>query len=331
MVWIKFRTTLAALARMVNEKQLPLAAGVYAALATPRRSGSVDADAAGLLDYLDTVVRAGVDGLVLFGSTGEFVHYDVTERMRVAILAIRRSRVPVLVNVSHSTLCGAVDLAENAIKAGASGVLLMPPYFYRYPEDQIFHFYERFVEQIGPRISVYLYNVPSFTNPIPVGLAERLLRTGMFAGIKDSSCDWRMLEVLAGLQKQVQVQLLTGCDELYVRARSIGAQGLVSGIAGAIPELLVALESALRSNDSERITHLNARLTEFVQFANKFPATVAIKQAAVARGWKLNQLAVPFDEDMSADVIAFHHWVRDWLLAVLSESTDSGYARPSSA
>jgi dihydrodipicolinate synthase/N-acetylneuraminate lyase len=316
---------------MVNEKQPPLAAGVYAALATPRRSGSIDADAASLLDYLDLVVRAGVDGLVLFGSSGEFIHYDVTERMRVVILAIRRSRVPVLVNVSHSSLCGAIDLAENAAKAGASGVLLMPPYFYQYPEDQIFHFYERFVEQVGGRIPIYLYNLPAFTNPISARLAERLLRTGVFAGIKDSSCDWRFFEALSKLQDQVRFQLLTGCDELYVRARGVGAHGVVSGIAGAIPELLVALEKALRSGDGERANHLNARLNEFVTFVNKFPATVAIKQAAVARGWKLNQLAVPFDEDMSADVIAFHHWVRDWLLAVLSESTDPDWARSSQA
>lgn len=331
MVWIEFRTALAALVRMENEKQPHLATGVYAALPTPRRSGSIDADAAGLLDYLDIIVRAGVDGLVLFGSTGEFVHYDVTERMRVVILAIRRSRVPVLVNVSHSTLSGALDLAENAIKAGAAGILLMPPYFYHYPEDQIFYFYEQFSNEINGRIPIYIYNIPAFTNPISAVLAERLLRTQAFAGIKDSSGDWTFFEALTKLQNHFNFQVLMGCDEFYLKARQEGAHGVVSGIAGAIPELLVALERALRNQALEVAGRLDARLREFAGFVSKFPTPVAIKQAAVARGWKLNQLAVPFDEDMSADVIAFHQWLRGWLPAVLAECGELASAQSSQA
>ncbi|HSU58854.1 MAG TPA: dihydrodipicolinate synthase family protein [Bryobacteraceae bacterium] len=321
----------ATLVGMATEKQPNLASGVYAALATPRRSASIDADAAGLLDYQDVIIQAGIDGLVLFGSTGEFIHYDVTERMRVVILAIRRSRIPVLVNVSHSTLAGAMDLAENAIKAGAAGVLLMPPYFYRYPDEQILAFYEQFVKEIERRIPIYLYNLPAFTNPISAGLADRLLRSGDFAGIKDSSGDWRMFEVLSSLHSQFPFQLLVGSEELYLRASLAGADGIVSGVAAAVPELLVALQRALRSADTDRAGRLNARLDEFVEYVGKFPATVAIKQAGVARGWKLNQVAIPFDEDMSADIIAFHHWARGWLPAVLSECAEPAGARSSQA
>src|ERR1700712_2205241 len=91
--------------------------GVYTALLTPRKPGTTDSDAAALLDYLDCAVNAGVDGIVLFGATGEFVHFDPAERSRAATLAIRRSRVPALVNVSHSTLVGTIALGESAMKA----------------------------------------------------------------------------------------------------------------------------------------------------------------------------------------------------------------------
>ncbi len=77
--------------------------GVYAALVTPRRPDTIEADTAAYLDYLDQVAAAGVDGFVFFGSTGEFVHFEVEERMRVVGLAAKRSRLPVLVNISHST------------------------------------------------------------------------------------------------------------------------------------------------------------------------------------------------------------------------------------
>src|ERR1700685_876672 len=133
---------------MAKSKQSPRARGVYAALLTPRRPQTIEADAAALLDYLDAIVQAGVDGLVLFGSTGEFIHFDSAERNRVLALAIRRSRVPVLVNVSHSTLAGAVGRAEGAVAAGAAGLLLMPPYFYRYNDEQIAAFYSAFAKEL---------------------------------------------------------------------------------------------------------------------------------------------------------------------------------------
>ena len=88
---------------MGKKEEAPLASGVYAALATPRPQNSVEADAAALFDYLDLVQNRGVDGIVLFGSTGEFVHFDVTERMRVLMLA--KKALP----RSVARECGAFD------------------------------------------------------------------------------------------------------------------------------------------------------------------------------------------------------------------------------
>jgi dihydrodipicolinate synthase/N-acetylneuraminate lyase len=301
-------------------------------LATPRSSGSIEANAAVLLDYLETVVRTGVEGLVLFGSTGEFIHFDAAERMRVLALAIRRSRVPVLVNVSHSTLAGAVDLAENAAGAGAAGVLLMPPYFYRYTDPQLLEFYQLFAVAVRDRIPVYLYNLPTFTNAISAELARRLLESHAFAGIKDSSGDRQLFGTLKDLRESAPFAsapftFLLGSESLYLECRMHGADGIVSGVAAALPELIVAIDRALRMNDGERALQLNLRLEEFMRWVDRFPATIAIKQAAVARGWKLNHFAFPFDEDTQADLAAFHHWLHTWLPAVLSECEEQTAAR----
>ncbi len=172
-------------------------------------------------------------GVVLFGSTGEFVHFDLGERMRLLMFAVRRSRVPVLVNVSHSTLVGTVDLAEHAIEVGAAGVLLMPPYFYVYGDSQLARFYEDFVRLLGGKIPIYLYNLPFFTNRISAELAVQLLGSGAFAGIKDSSGEWQTFESLNALQAKRRFQLLIGNESLYLRARSAGADGIVSGVAAA--------------------------------------------------------------------------------------------------
>lgn len=293
--------------------------GVYAALATPRRPNSIETDAGALLEYLDVVVRAGVDGLVLFGSTGEFVHFDVSERMRTVALAIKRSQVPVLVNVSHSTLSGAVSLGEHAVSSGAAGVLLMPPYFYRYSSEQIAAFYSAFLKALGGAIPVLLYNLPEFTNPIGPELVAKLLVEEGFAGIKDSSGDWKMFEALQQLRKVHKFSLLVGSDSIFLRARRAGADGIVSGLAAAVPELICAIERAVGASDMERANRLDARLQELLYWVGRFPATAIIRQAAVAREWPLQHFALPFDEDMAADLIAFQQWFRNWFPKVQSE------------
>lgn len=296
-----------------------LAHGVYAALATPRRTGLAEPDTAALLDYVDTVTRAGVDGLVLFAATGEFVHFDAADRTHALKMAIRRSRVPVLVNVSHSTLDGALALADGAIDSGAAGLLVLPPYFYRYRQDDIYEFYMRFRSEVAEDVPVYLYNLPFSTNEISPPLAARLLGTGRFAGMNDASGDWDFFDSLLQLERQAEVRLLIGNEKLYLRGRKRGAAGCISGIAAALPELTVAMERALRSQSDERTNQLDGYLQEFINWIERLPPTLGIKNTAVARGWKFSHSALPLSPATRAELDEFCKWVHDWMPAVLKE------------
>lgn len=298
-----------------------LAEGVYAALVTPRRRYSTEADAAILLDYLDAVASKHIDGVVLFGATGEFIHFDIAERTRVLALAARRSRVPMLVNVSHSTLDGAVELGRDAVEAGAAGLLLMPPYFYRYSDDQILSFYLHFAESLEGQVPLYLYHLPLFTNPISERVAVELLNSGAFAGIKDSSGDWAFWETLLALRKQRQFRLLLGNEEIYLQGRIAGADGIISGVSAAIPELIVAMDRAIRAGNLAKAEQLNTKLMEFIDQLSKFPPAVGIKQLARMRGWQVESEAVPLGRTDAIELQAFQEWARDWIPQVLKETS----------
>jgi dihydrodipicolinate synthase/N-acetylneuraminate lyase len=213
--------------------------GVYAAAVTPRRLGMQDINLGVMWDVIDFLIQHGVDGIVLLGSTGEFVHYSNSEKMRMIGLAPKRSRVPVIVNVSHSTLDGAVELAQAAAASGVAGVLVMPPYFFRYGADDLLAFYEQFVREADIDVPILLYNIPCFTNPLPFSVSEPLLRGGLAQGMKDSSGDAAGYEQLARLRSEKHFTYMMGSDSLFVRARTErGVDGGVSGCASAIPELL---------------------------------------------------------------------------------------------
>ena len=295
--------------------------GVYAALLTPRRTNSAEVDTAGLFEYLDNVSATGVDGLVFFGSTGEFVHFDSEERMEVFGLAAKRSRLPVLVNVSHSTLAGTVALAEHAIDSGAAGVLLMPPYFYRFEDDVVAEFYEQFVKGTRGVIPTYLYNLPSCTTGMSSALAERLLSSGAVAGIKDSSGDWDLFQTLVALRTRKGFQLLVGNEALFLKGFQAGADGSISGVASALPELPLAIHRAVKAGDVQAFQRLSAQLDELLEWIVRFPPVVALKQLAQVRGWMRLELAVPISHQKREELLMFGRWLAEWLPEVLAVRT----------
>ncbi len=133
------------------QPKLAVIQGVHAALVTPRRQDRSQVDLGAALELVDFLCRSGVDGIVLLGSTGEFTHFDVEDRLRLTQFAIKRSRAPVMVNVSHSSLDGALTLARQACSDGASALLLMPPHFFRYGQEEIEEFYLRFAQETRER------------------------------------------------------------------------------------------------------------------------------------------------------------------------------------
>jgi 4-hydroxy-tetrahydrodipicolinate synthase len=149
--------------------------GVYAAAITPRRKASEEMDLSAMWELIDFLGARKINGIVLLGSTGEFPHFNVEERVRMTTLAVRRSRVPVLVNVSHSALDCAVQLGQAAVRAGAAGLLLMPPYLFRYGERDVVEFFRAFMRQTGSSVPLLLYNIPQFTSPVPASAARLLI------------------------------------------------------------------------------------------------------------------------------------------------------------
>jgi 4-hydroxy-tetrahydrodipicolinate synthase len=291
--------------------------GVYAAVLTPRRPGMQDVNLGVMWDVIDFLCDRQVDGIALFDSAGEFVHYSTEERMRAAVLAPKRSPVPVLVNVSHSTLDGAVEMAQSAMMAGAAGVLLMPPYFFRYDQNTFAEFYRAFADQADIRIPLLLDIVPRFTNPVEPAIAAELIRTGVVQGIKDGSEDGEYLRAVIsqGLESGVR---MAGTDRIYAGARRQGAHGVVSDVASAIPELIAALNRAAAQDVGTDA--LEERVREFAGWMDRLPVPVAIKEAASLRGLKLGPHAVPLSPESQRTADQFREWFQGWLPTVLNEA-----------
>ncbi len=289
---------------------------MIAAAITPHREGVEGPDFSAVLDLVDFLAAAGVRGICLLGATGEFFDYSFTERERLVYLSAKRSRVPTIVGVSHSTLGGAIQLADQATGAGADGLLLSPPYYFRYDQREIEEFYLRFARETGDTIPVLLDNIPQFTSAIEVETVRRLIDTGRFAGIKDSSGDWTYFEKLMEMKKERPFALLCGDEPISARALAAGADGLISGCACAVPELLVGMARAIAAGRKDVADQLNSRVTDFVARTRGFPFPVAIRRAVELRGQKTGPALVPLSPAAHEELERFAGWFTDWLPAM---------------
>ena len=293
--------------------------GVIVAAVTPRKDGR-ELDLAAALELIDFLCAAGVQGIALLGSTGEFLNLTFDERVRLVYMAVKRSRVPVLAGVAHSSLDGAVELGREAVANGAAGLLLMPPYFFRYGQPDIREFYLQFAAQIGEHARIVLYNIPFFTNPLEAATAVDLLATGRFAGIKDSSGEPEYMTRLLDSRRRHPFTLLVGNDVMFTRGRKCGADGVVSGVACAVPELMLGLDRAITANNEPKIELLEARLQEFIAWLDRLPTPVGVKRAVAARGLKVGPLSVPLSKESERTQTEFEEWFRSWLPAVKQEA-----------
>ncbi len=293
--------------------------GVIAAAVSPRRARENSIDLGATLELVDFLGERGCNGIALLGSTGEFVHFALDDRRHMVRFAAKRSRVPLLVNVSHSTLDGAVDLARDAAEDGIAGVMIMPPYYFRYEQPEIRAFLLQFAKEVDGGVPIYLYNIPFFTNPLEVETAVELLNTGLFAGIKDSSGDPAYLAALPRRAGDLPVRRFVGSEAIYTEARIGGASGIISGVASALPELLVAIDRAICTGDHERARALDRYIHELLAQMRSFPLPVAIIEALRVRKQKMGAFAGPMSEETNRRLSDFREWFVGWLPDVLRD------------
>jgi len=159
--------------------------GLIAAAVTPRnRHQEIDFGAA--FELLDFLSRARVHGIALFTAAGEYPSLAADDRARLLHLAVKRSRAPLFAGIGAATLDSSLSLAHQACDAGAAAVLLPPPHFFRYDQEDIREFYLEFAAHAGSGLPVYIVDTPEFTTAIEPETMSELLATGRFAGVADT-------------------------------------------------------------------------------------------------------------------------------------------------
>jgi 4-hydroxy-tetrahydrodipicolinate synthase len=286
--------------------------GLFAAAATPvREDGQIDFSAFDRL--VDFLVHAGVSGICLGGATGEYPHFETADRK--ALIRRAAERLPkdcgLLVGIGAPSIRHVVELGEAAMAAGSRALLLPMPMFFRYEQQDLAAFCARVSRSL--RAPCLLYNLPGFTNGLETATILDLLRTEEFiVGIKDSSGQVSNLAALAQARAGQPWSLLVGDDRLLLSGLQAGWDGAISGVAGFVPELVVAVQRAADAHIDEA-KRLQGLLDELLVQVMPFPTPWAIRVGLAARGFPTGPLPLPLTAGRQQQVAEFTGWLHDWL------------------
>ena len=260
-------------------------AGVIVATLTPF-------DCAGALDlarvdgYVDFLVSRNVAGLMVGGTTSEFITMTVEERASLIVAVVERAagRLPVIAHVGHVVLSEALRLAETAAEAGAPALAGIVPYFHAHTQSAI-------VEHLGalarhvPELPFFVYNYPADTgNRLDTDGFAELLGEPNVSGIKLSMSS--MVEIEPFLKFLPEICVVSGNDSVWRDFTALGGQVVVSGNAAAVPELMRGLLTAHLAGDKDAVESLSPLLDEVLRLGHG-GAPQLLKEILRSRGLDL--------------------------------------------
>lgn len=290
--------------------------GVFSAVVTAvKEDRSPDLDL--MAEHCKWLLANGCDGLAVLGTTGEANSFGLKERISIIEGLVARG-VPGDVLMPGTGCCAAVDtinLTQAAINAGAKGVLMLPPFYYKNMSDQgLFDAFAEVIDTIADdRLKIYLYHFPQMSGvPITYSLIEMLLKAypETVAGMKDSS---GVFENMAGAaEKFPGFAVFSGADDLMLPLLKRGGAGCITAAANVSSFLNGAVYNGwVAEGETADVLAAHETLSAMRKAVSGYPLPPALK-ALTARntgkaGWE--NLRPPFvalsDADRAALFQAF--------------------------
>src|ERR1700690_3750413 len=197
--------------------------GVITALVTPFRGDIVDEQA--LRRLVDEQIRAGIDGFVPVGTTGESPTVSVEEHIRIIKIVVEetRKRVPVIAGTGANSTREAIELTREARAVGADGTLQVTPYYNRPTQDGLYRHFKAIADAAS--LPIVVYNVPGRTgcDLLPETM-ERLCEVPLVVGIKEATGSaQRAAQIISRVGDRMVV--LSGDDATAFPLYALGAHG----------------------------------------------------------------------------------------------------------
>ena len=286
---------------------------VLTAMVTPfAADGSLDLDRAAAL--ADRLVAQGNDGLVISGTTGESPTTSREEKQDLlrAVVDAVGDRAQVLAGVGTYDTAHSVELARDAEKAGAAGLLAVTPYYSKPPQAGIIAHTLAIVESTA--LPIMLYDIPGRTGAaLSTATILELARHPQVVALKDAKNDLAATSlVLAGSELAVY----SGDDVLNLPLLALGGVGFVSVVSHVATPQLVELVQAYDEGDVARARAINLRLQPVYVGLFRTQGVILSKAALGLLGFPVGPVRMPLIDATEEQIAVLQQDLTDAGLAL---------------
>ncbi|MBL8817129.1 MAG: 4-hydroxy-tetrahydrodipicolinate synthase [Planctomyces sp.] len=235
-----------------------LFSGLTVALVTPMNAdGSVNESQ--LRKLVDFHVESGTDCVSPVGTTGESptLSHDEHERVIGIVCEQAAGRIKVMAGTGSNSTAEAIRLTKSAKKAGATGALMVAPYYNKPTQEGFFAHFKAVADAVD--IPIVLYNIPGRTakNMEPETICQISDACPTVVAIKESTGS---MDQASFILNSSTLTVLSGDDSLTLPLMALGGSGVVSVAGNIVPRDVKAMITAFQSGDVAKAQQLHHKL-----------------------------------------------------------------------
>ncbi len=287
--------------------------GLLAPVITPYSGGDLHPDSKRFVRHCRWLLAHGCSGLAVFGTNSEANSLSMKEKEQLLNELVEGGINPasLMPGTGSCNVPDAVQLTNAAMRVGAAGVLMLPPFYYKgVPDDGLFRYYAQVIERVAdPNLRIYLYHIPPTSGvPITINLIEKLIKAypGTVAGMKDSGGKWEFTKQVLDTFKGANFDVFVGSEQFLLSNMRNGGVGCISATANVNPG---AIDRVFREWQAPNADTMQDQLNAIRMTVQKYPMIPALKRIvahyAADEDWRMVRPPhMELNAEMSASLIA---------------------------
>ena len=268
--------------------------GCGTAIATPFTEDGVNFEEFGKL--LEDQIKAGVDAIIVCGTTGESATMSEKEKKDTIKFAIDKiaKRTKVVVGTGSNNTKSAIEMSKYAEEVGADALLVVTPYYNKTTQKGLVEHYKAIASSVS--LPIIMYSVASRTgvNILPETCLE-LSKIDNIVAIKEASGNISQVAKIASLCGD-NLDIYSGNDDQIIPVLSLGGKGVISVLANVMPEYTHRMTYKYFNGEIEEATKMQLDVLDLIDalFAEVNP--IPVKYALNLMGYNFGKPRLPLIE-----------------------------------
>lgn len=218
-------------------------------------------------ELYDRLIASGIDGAIVLGSSGEFYAMSYQECQTIGLDAIRHidGRMEVYVGTGRMNVSQTVSLSNEMIDAGATGVIVVGPYYMGVSPEGVRTYYDEVAKAV--RGNILIYNYPDRTGYDVAPVLPDLARSNPnIIGVKDTVESATHTQAIIRSLRQVRpdFKVYSGFDNNLAPVVLAGGTGVIAALSNVAPEMCARWVRALRSEDFGEVARIHEKVCDLM-------------------------------------------------------------------